>query len=73
MYCNGFVSPYCFDGNCPVALYNEYGPDYGVFITCIECVHNTGDCDECSGCECPLDYLLAEALPAYNYFYGVRY
>ncbi len=73
MKCSNFISPYCFDGYCPRALYFEYGSDYGDLISCDECYHLLGDCDDCAGCVCPLDYLLAEALPAHDYFNDVRF
>lgn len=73
MTCSCFLSMSCFDGNCPRALYYEYGSDFGDLIPCNECGYHTGECADCSGCACPLEYVLAEALPAYDYYDGVRW
>lgn len=69
MYCSEYIDFTCFDGTCPVALYHEYGADFGFeLITCDECVHHSGSCADCAYCfyvTCPLSYLLAEAEPVW--------
>lgn len=72
MKCSNFIDPMCFDGSCPRALFYEFDGDYGELISCEECSANNADCNFCAGCCCPLEYILSEALPAYDYYHGYR-
>lgn len=66
MTCNCYVNDMCVCGSCPTALYNTYGPAYGFNLSCEECDHHEGLCDDCIfqySEVCPLEHLLAEAEP----------
>lgn len=68
MTCSCYASDRCTSGYCPVALYFEYGPDFGDYISCDDCCYHEGSCDDCmfeASEICPLSYVLAEAEPVW--------